>query len=166
LEIRGNLHREMGNHELARDDYREAIDQLEDRPDRYAQIGRLHAGLGASYDAMRREDKAGQHWHAACLNHGRRRTGCSKGGHNDFPALWQPRGPQGQRQRIGARVHANAVRNLQIPGERSFEACHRRPKNVVTPSQDFLHGGHEGLLVSTQTTRGISLRHPQRRGDA
>jgi tetratricopeptide (TPR) repeat protein len=65
LEIRGDLHREMANHDLACDDYRQAIDQLEDRPDRYAQIGRLHAGLGAAYDAMGREDKAGQHWHAA-----------------------------------------------------------------------------------------------------
>ncbi len=65
LEIRGDVHRELGNFELARDDYRQALDQLEDRPDRLAQIGRLHAGLGAAYDGMGREDKAGEQWHLA-----------------------------------------------------------------------------------------------------
>ncbi len=65
LEIRGDVHRELGNLELARDDYRQALDQLEDRPDRYAQTGRLYAGLGAAYDAMGREDKAGEKWHQA-----------------------------------------------------------------------------------------------------
>jgi tetratricopeptide (TPR) repeat protein len=65
LELRGDIHRQLGNFELARDDYRQAIDQLEDRPDRLAQIGRLHAGLGAAYDAMGREDKAGEQWQLA-----------------------------------------------------------------------------------------------------
>ena len=65
LEIRGDIHRELGNFELAREDYRQAIDQLENRPDRFAQIGRLHAGLGAAYDGIGREDKAGEHWHKA-----------------------------------------------------------------------------------------------------
>jgi len=65
LEARGDLHRRMGNPDLARDDYRQAIDQLEDRPDRFAQIGRLHAALGAAYDVMGREDKAGEQWHRA-----------------------------------------------------------------------------------------------------
>jgi tetratricopeptide (TPR) repeat protein len=62
LEIRGDIHRELGNFDLAREDYRQAIDQLEDRPDRFAQIGRLHAGLGAAYDGLGREEKAGEHW--------------------------------------------------------------------------------------------------------
>lgn len=65
LEIRGDIHRELGNFELARDDYRQAIDQLEDRPDQFALIGRLHAGLGAAYDGLGREDKAGEQWHKA-----------------------------------------------------------------------------------------------------
>jgi tetratricopeptide (TPR) repeat protein len=65
LEIRGDVHRELGNYELARDDYRQAIDQLEGRPDRFAQIGRLHAGLGAAHDGLGREDKAGEQWHKA-----------------------------------------------------------------------------------------------------
>jgi tetratricopeptide (TPR) repeat protein len=65
LELRADLHRQLGNFEHARDDYRQAIDQLEDRPDRLAQIGRLHAGLGAAYDGMGREDKAGEQWQQA-----------------------------------------------------------------------------------------------------
>jgi len=62
LEIRGDIHRELGNFELARDDYRQAIDQLESRPDRFAQIGRLYAGLGAAYDGMARNEKAVENW--------------------------------------------------------------------------------------------------------
>ena len=65
LEIRGDIHRELGNHALACDDYRHALDQLENRPDQLGQIGRLHAGLGAAYDGLGRQDKAGQHWHQA-----------------------------------------------------------------------------------------------------
>lgn len=65
LEIRGDIHRELGNFDLAREDYRQAIDQLDDRPDRLDQIGRLHASLGAAYDGLCREDKAGEHWHLA-----------------------------------------------------------------------------------------------------
>lgn len=62
LETRGDLHRQLGDPELARDDYRQALDQLEDRPDRMGQIGRLHAALGAAYDDMGRVDKAAEHW--------------------------------------------------------------------------------------------------------
>jgi tetratricopeptide (TPR) repeat protein len=65
LEIRGDLHRELGNLELARDDYRQAIDQLLERPDRFAQVGRLHAGLGAAYDGLRLEESAIRHWEKA-----------------------------------------------------------------------------------------------------
>lgn len=62
LEIRADLLRELGRHEEAREDYRQGLDQLEDRPDRVAQIGRLHAGLGAAHDALDRPDKAVDHW--------------------------------------------------------------------------------------------------------
>lgn len=65
LEIRGDIHRELANFELAREDYRQAIDQLEDRPDRFDQIGRIHAGLGAAYDGLGREEDAVRHWTAA-----------------------------------------------------------------------------------------------------
>ncbi len=65
LEIRGDIHRALGNLELARDDYRQAIDQLQNRPDRFDQVGRLHAALGAAYDGLDLEDKAVSHWHKA-----------------------------------------------------------------------------------------------------
>ncbi len=65
LEIRGDIHRELGNFESARDDYRQAIDQLQDRPDRFAQVGRLHAGLGAAYDGLGREEHAVNNWKIA-----------------------------------------------------------------------------------------------------
>jgi tetratricopeptide (TPR) repeat protein len=65
LEIRGDIHRELGNFEAAREDYRQAIDQLQDRPDQFALIGRLHAGLGAAYDGLERIDKAAEHWQTA-----------------------------------------------------------------------------------------------------
>ena len=62
LEIRGDLHRELGNIEPAREDYRQAIDQLQDRPDRLDQIGRLHAGLGAAHDDAGRSADAMRYW--------------------------------------------------------------------------------------------------------
>jgi tetratricopeptide (TPR) repeat protein len=65
LEIRGDIYRQLGNLELARDDYRQAIDQLQDRPDRYGQVGRLHAGLGAAYDGLGLEERAISHWQKA-----------------------------------------------------------------------------------------------------
>jgi tetratricopeptide (TPR) repeat protein len=55
----------MGNHEAARDDYRQAIDQLDDRPDCLAQLGRLHAGFGASHDALGNRDRTMDHWQQA-----------------------------------------------------------------------------------------------------
>jgi tetratricopeptide (TPR) repeat protein len=65
LEIRGDVHRELGNFDLAREDYRQAIDQLQDRPDRFDQIGRLHAGLGAAYDGLDQEERAVSNWQKA-----------------------------------------------------------------------------------------------------
>ena len=65
LEIRGDVQRELGSYEEAREDYRQALDQLQDRPDRFDQIGRLHAGLGAAYDGMEMEERAVSHWEKA-----------------------------------------------------------------------------------------------------
>lgn len=62
LEIRGDIQRELGRPESARDDYAQAIDQLENRPDRLDRVGCLHAAMGAAYDAMGRRDKARDHW--------------------------------------------------------------------------------------------------------
>ncbi len=65
LETRGDVQRELGNFDLAREDYRQAIDQLQDRPDRFGQVGRLHAALGAAYDGLGMEERAVGHWHKA-----------------------------------------------------------------------------------------------------
>lgn len=65
LEIRGDIRRELGHFDLAREDYRQAIDQLQERPDRFDQIGRLHAGLGAAYDGLGEEEKAVGNWQKA-----------------------------------------------------------------------------------------------------
>jgi len=65
LEIRAEILRELGRFEQARDDYRQAIDQLDGRPDRLVQVGRLHAALGADYDAMDDLERAGVHWEKA-----------------------------------------------------------------------------------------------------
>jgi len=62
LEIRGDVYREVGSFELAVEDYCQAVDQLQDRPDRFAQIGRLHAGLGSAYDSLDFAEKASEHW--------------------------------------------------------------------------------------------------------
>lgn len=65
LEIRADILRELGRFDLARDDYRQAIDQLDSRMDRLDQIGRLHAGLGAVYDAQGDEVRAAIAWEKA-----------------------------------------------------------------------------------------------------
>ena len=65
LEIRGDVYRQLGMLELSRDDYRQAIDQLQNRPDRYGQVGRIHAGLGAAYDGLGLEERAISHWQKA-----------------------------------------------------------------------------------------------------
>jgi tetratricopeptide (TPR) repeat protein len=65
LEIRGDILRELGNVEAARDDYNQAIDQLDSRPDRLDQIGRLHASLGAAHDVLGNPERAAIHWQEA-----------------------------------------------------------------------------------------------------
>jgi len=65
LEIRAEIYRELGRYEEARDDYRQAIDQLENRPDRPDQMGRLHTALGAAYDALGNPDRAAVLWSQA-----------------------------------------------------------------------------------------------------
>lgn len=65
LELRAELYRELGRFELAADDYCQASDQLQNRPDRYAQIGRIHTGLGAAYDSLDRVGQAAENWQTA-----------------------------------------------------------------------------------------------------
>jgi tetratricopeptide (TPR) repeat protein len=65
LEIRAEILRELGHLEPARDDYRQAIDQLDGRPDRLDQLGRLYAALGAVYDGLGSQERAAQMWEKA-----------------------------------------------------------------------------------------------------
>src|SRR6218665_3774004 len=65
LEIRAEILRALGHYEPSRDDYRQAIDQLDNRLDRLDQIGRLYAGLGAVYDALGDEVRAATAWERA-----------------------------------------------------------------------------------------------------
>ena len=65
LEVRGELYRSIGRHAEAREDFKGAIDQLENRPDRLPQLARLHATLGAVYDDLGQPDRAGNFWETA-----------------------------------------------------------------------------------------------------
>jgi tetratricopeptide (TPR) repeat protein len=65
LEVRGDLYRQIGEPESARDDYRQAIDQLNNRLDRCMQLGRLHADLGAVHDELDNAERAIHHWEVA-----------------------------------------------------------------------------------------------------
>lgn len=68
LEIRAEILRDLGRYDAARDDYRQAIDQLDNRPDRLAQIGRLYAGLGATLDSLGEPERASVYWQHAINN--------------------------------------------------------------------------------------------------
>lgn len=65
LEVRGDLLVESGKAAEAAEDYKQAIDQLDNRPDRLSQIGRLYASLGAAYDSLERSDRAMECWERA-----------------------------------------------------------------------------------------------------
>lgn len=65
LEVRADVFRQLGHLEEARDDYKQAIDQLENRPDRLAQLGRLFAGYGAVHDQLGNSERAAELWQQA-----------------------------------------------------------------------------------------------------
>jgi tetratricopeptide (TPR) repeat protein len=62
LETRADLLRRISAHEQAREDYEKAIALLSDDGAHFIQLGRLHAGLGASCDALGAPEKAAEHW--------------------------------------------------------------------------------------------------------
>jgi tetratricopeptide (TPR) repeat protein len=68
LETRAGLHLELGQLDEAMEDLKHAIDQLDNRPDRLAQVGRLYALLGAAYDGQGRHEKVIWAWQSA-VNH-------------------------------------------------------------------------------------------------
>jgi tetratricopeptide (TPR) repeat protein len=65
LEVRGDVYRLLGRFEEARDDYKQAIDQLDNRPDRLLQLGRLHAGYGSVHDQLGNTGRAAELWSKA-----------------------------------------------------------------------------------------------------
>ena len=62
LEQRAGIFIDMGMHAEAAEDLKQAIEQLENRPDRLAQAGRLFALLGAAYDGQGRTEKVTEAW--------------------------------------------------------------------------------------------------------
>ncbi len=67
LERRADLYLELGQFVEAADDLKHAIDQLDNRPDRSGQVGRLYALLGAAYDGQERPEKAIGAWQTAVV---------------------------------------------------------------------------------------------------
>jgi len=67
LEVRGELFRSIGRYQEALDDYGQALDQLENRPDRMMQEGRLYAGSGAVHDSLESTGEAMEFWEKAML---------------------------------------------------------------------------------------------------
>ncbi len=65
LEVRADLHIELGSCLEATDDAKQAIDQLDSRPDKIAELGRLYALLGAAYDAQDRPERVIDAWQMA-----------------------------------------------------------------------------------------------------
>jgi len=62
LETRADMLRLSDANEQACDDYIEAIEKLENRPNSLIQLGRLHAGLGAAYAALGDNEDAAREW--------------------------------------------------------------------------------------------------------
>jgi tetratricopeptide (TPR) repeat protein len=65
LETRAGLFLELGKFEESAEDLMHAIDQLDSRADRIAQIGRLYAKLGAAYDGEGDYEKVIEAWQTA-----------------------------------------------------------------------------------------------------
>lgn len=65
LETRAGIFMELEKFQEAVEDIMHAIDQLDNRPDRLGQLGRLHAVLGAGYDAMGMNEKVLEAWEKA-----------------------------------------------------------------------------------------------------
>lgn len=65
LEARAGLFLELGKNQESAEDAKQGIDQLDNRPDRTAQLGRLYALLGAAYDAQDRPERVIDAWKRA-----------------------------------------------------------------------------------------------------
>jgi tetratricopeptide (TPR) repeat protein len=65
LEVRGELYRSLDRLDEARDDFAQALEQLESRPDRNLQVARINASLGAVHDALGKPEPAAECWEEA-----------------------------------------------------------------------------------------------------
>ncbi len=65
LEVRGELYRNLGRLEEAREDFKQALEQLENRPDRQLQIARITASQGAVHDGLGNTQRAAELWEEA-----------------------------------------------------------------------------------------------------
>jgi len=65
LETRAGILLELGKYSETVEDVKQAIDQLDSRPDRLGQLGRLHALLGAAYDGQDRPERVIEAWKKA-----------------------------------------------------------------------------------------------------
>lgn len=65
LEVRGELMRNLERYEEATDDFKQAIDLLENRPDRLLQLARIRASQGAVYDTLGDDKRAFSAWEKA-----------------------------------------------------------------------------------------------------
>lgn len=65
LELRGELYRSLGRYEEAREDYKQALEQLENRPDRMLQVARICAAQGAVHDELGNPERAAELWQEA-----------------------------------------------------------------------------------------------------
>ena len=65
LETRAGLYLEQGKYEEAVEDAKQAIDQLDNRPDRLGQQGRVFALLGAAYDGQEMPERVIDSWKKA-----------------------------------------------------------------------------------------------------
>ena len=65
LETRASLLLESGRFEESVEDSKQAIDQLDNRPDKIGQLGRLWALLGAAYDGQDRPERVIDSWKRA-----------------------------------------------------------------------------------------------------
>jgi tetratricopeptide (TPR) repeat protein len=65
LEDRAAIFLDMGQYGDAADDAKQAIDQLDGRKERFGQMGRMYAILGAAYDGLNRYDQVISAWEKA-----------------------------------------------------------------------------------------------------
>lgn len=65
LETRAEIYLALGEVAESIEDAKQAIDQLDNRPDCCAQLGRLHALLGSAYDSQGRHERVIESWKKA-----------------------------------------------------------------------------------------------------